>query len=97
LGTDNGRFSIGELSIEYLNLKMNYPLLSKMAEITGGKFYFPEQIASIINDIKGNRNYRESSMRKRDDIVLWNLPYILGAIIMLLSAEWFIRKRSGML
>lgn len=97
LGTDNGRFSIGELSIEYMNLRMNYPLLKKIAEITGGKFYFPEQAASLIDDIKNNKSFRESSVRKRDDIVLWNQPYILLAVILLLSTEWFIRKRSGML
>jgi hypothetical protein len=28
---------------------------------------------------------------------LWTLPAIVGAIIAVLSVEWYLRKRSGML
>lgn len=97
LGTDDGRFSIGEISIEYLNLKMNEPLLKKIAEITGGKFYYSDNVSSIIDDIQKNRFFTERSITKRNDIIIWNLPYLLILVVLLLSAEWFIRKRSGML
>ncbi len=97
LGTDDGRFSIGEISIEYLNLKMNEPLLKKIAEITVGKFYYADNVSSIVDDIRSNRFFTERSIKKRDDIIIWNLPYLLILVVLLLSAEWFIRKRSGML
>lgn len=97
LGEDNGRFSIGEISIEYQNLKMNIALLKTIAERTGGKFYLPSEASKIKEDIEKHKSYNSRSSKQRSDVMIWNLPYLLGLAILLLAIEWLIRKRSGMI
>jgi hypothetical protein len=97
IGTDNGRFSIGEISLEYQNLKMNISLLQAIAERTGGKFYFPSQSGDLADDIKQHRGFVARDAISKSEIAVWNLAILLGIAILLLSIEWFIRKRSGMI
>jgi hypothetical protein len=96
LGSDNGRFSVGELSLEYLNLRMNSQLLRAIAERSGGKFYVPSQVGSLIEDIKSKSSFKDKALTVRSDFALWNLPWLLGISLTCFAAEWFMRKRYGM-
>lgn len=97
LGSDNGRFSVGELALEYQNLKMNIRLLKNIAERTGGKYYYYDQAADFINDLKNNRNFKDRAVSQKIEFALWNAPYLLGLAIILFGIEWFLRKKAGML
>ncbi|MBX3045279.1 MAG: VWA domain-containing protein [Candidatus Kapabacteria bacterium] len=97
LGSDNGRFSIGETEIEYRNLKSDVNLLRAISEITGGKLYYNENTEKLISDIKSLKNFKEKPLTKRNDFALWSYPWLLVIAIFLFAVEWTIRKRSGML
>lgn len=97
IGTDNGRFTVGETELEYRNLKMEANLLRMLSESSGGKFYSNENTASLINDIKTLNSFREIPQTKRNDFTLWNYPWLLAIAILLFAIEWIIRKRTGML
>lgn len=97
IGTDNGRFTVGETELEYRNLKMEANLLRMLSESSGGKFYSNENTASLINDIKALNSFREIPQTKRNDFTLWNYPWLLAIAILLFAIEWIIRKRTGML
>lgn len=97
LGTDNGRFSIGEVSLEYQNLKMNAALLRTIAERTGGKFYLPNEASQAIEDIKKHKAFTTRGTSQKSEIALWSFPYLLGFALLLFALEWFIRKRAGMI
>lgn len=97
LGSDNGRFNIGELALEYQNLKMNYPLLKELAERTGGKFYFTNDTKNLISDIKKIKSFEPKSITKKSEYYIWNMTLLLGLAIVLFALEWFLRKRAGML
>jgi len=97
LGSDDGRFSIGDLSPEYQNFTMNAKLLRTMSDRSGGKFYTFENVANFKDDLKNVRNFTEKSVVNKTETALWNLFWILIIIILLFSLEWFIRKRLGML
>jgi len=96
-GKDNGRFSIGDISIEYLDLKMNIGLLTTIAQRSGGKFYTVANANEFMNDLSNDPNFKQKAMTLRNEFSLWNLPWILGLAILCLSLEWFLRKRSGMI
>jgi len=51
LGTDNGRFSIGELAIEYQNLKQNTALLQAIADRSLGKYFEETDFPNAANEI----------------------------------------------
>ena len=97
LGKDQGSFNIGEIDIEMIDPVMNYSLLSLLANETGGEFYFAdnyETLFSKLNDLKIN-----SSKEKivTSEINLWSNSWMLVIAILFFAAEWFIRKRNGML
>ncbi len=97
IGSDAGRFSVGEIVLEYQNLSMNAQLLRDLAEQSGGKFYMPNNSSNIIKDIKANKKFKERSITIRKEFALWNLWWILGLVILLLAAEWALRKRYGLI
>ncbi len=97
LGSDNGRFSVGELGLEYRNMTMNAPLLRTLSERTGGKFYLPGNANKFLDDLKKAKSFRSHSITQKSELTLWNLPWLIAIALLMLSVEWFIRKRSGML
>jgi hypothetical protein len=99
-GSDDGRFAVGELNIEYQNLRMNASLLRQMAARTGGKFYTAAEVIrnpqALLQDIRSAQTFKARPITERKEIPLWNRPWLLTAALALLAGEWFIRKRSGM-
>lgn len=96
LGSDNGRFTVGDLSLEYQNFTMNAKLLRTMSERSGGNFYTLENVSNFRDDLKNVRNFTEKSVVIKSETALWNLFWMLIIVILLFSLEWFIRKRLGM-
>jgi len=96
LGTDNGRFSVGELGLEYRNMTMNAPLMRVLADRTGGKFYTVENAKDFLKDLDETKSFRPLSITQNSEFTLWNLPWLIAIAILCLSTEWFIRKRAGM-
>lgn len=97
LGQDNGRFSVGELNLEFLDTKMNISLLRLLASRTGGEYYSPGDLSGLDGDLASRRDFIEKEVHTSTELELWNWQYMLAAIIALFALEWFIRKRSGML
>lgn len=97
IGSDNGNFNIGDIDIELTDSRMNYELLSNLANQTHGKYFPPKDINSLIQQI--NELNLKSSKEKllTSEIRLWSDEWLLIIVIMLFSVEWFLRKRSGML
>ena len=99
-GEDAGRFSVGEVNIEFQNIRMNAAFLRRLAETTGGAFFTAEEVArnpdNLKNAIKRHRGFQARPVTLRSDIPLWNLAWLLGVAIVCFALEWFLRKRSGM-
>ncbi len=97
LGSDNGNFSVGEINLEFLNLRLNTALLRNLADRTGGKFIFAGDAATFLDELKSNPAFKPKAVTLRNEIAIWNLPYILGLSILLFAIEWFLRKKMGLL
>ncbi|MBM2816205.1 MAG: hypothetical protein HW421_2967 [Ignavibacteria bacterium] len=97
LGADTNRFSIGDLNIEYQNLKMNVALLRSLAERSGGKFYTPSEAGKFLNDLRKNNSFIQREVTLRNEYALWNLPWILALSIFFFAFEWALRKKYGLL
>ena len=97
LGTDAGKFNIGEIDIEMMDPRMNYEFLSSLAGQTGGMFFAYNNYSQLFDIL--NKINRESAKEKINinEINLWSDEWLLGLTILIFSIEWFIRKRSGML
>lgn len=97
LGEDKGRFTVGQLNLEFLETKMNKQLLEQIAFRTGGKFYLMNNAENLSKDIQQNVKFAAKDVVQKTKIEMWNWQYLLIALVLLFGFEWFIRKRSGML
>jgi hypothetical protein len=95
LGEDKGKFSVGKMNIEFLDTKMNKQLLEQIAYKTGGTYASIENADGVLSSI-AKRKFSAQEVTTAKEIEIWNWEYVAGLLIILLSLEWFIRKRSGM-
>ena len=91
----NGSFLVKEIKIEQLNTQANHRLLYNMAQNSNGKFYLPNELKSLQEDVLSREDmvtvvYQEKSF---DDLIDYKILFFL--IMLLLSLEWFFRKYSG--
>ncbi len=93
LGTAKGKFSAGEFQIEFLQNQMNQRLLRKLSALSGGKFYLPSQVGRLSRDL----HLENRPLTSETEYNLWNIWLLLVALILLLSVEWSIRRRKGLL
>jgi uncharacterized membrane protein len=83
---------VSDLNREYYSAAQNSDLLKRIAAETGGKYYTPAEVQSLLDDLI----YRQSPYSERVTKDLWDMPVNFMLIIGLLSAEWFLRKREGL-
>ncbi len=97
IGTDAGKFNVGEVDVEMADPRMNYEFLSSLARQTGGSFYKYDNYSGLFDQL--NKINSESSREKINvsEINLWSDEWLLALTILVFSIEWFIRKRAGML
>jgi hypothetical protein len=97
LGKDDGRFSVGDMPLEYSELTMNIDMLRNIADRTGGKFYLPQNAETFLDDLKSLKDFRPKPLVKRSEFILWNWHWLLAFAIVCFATEWFLRKRWGMI
>jgi hypothetical protein len=63
-----------------------------LAKASGGQFCEQDQLDQALSvlDIKSTEEERVSFNS------LWNTPFILGGLMLLLSADWILRKQRDM-
>ena len=74
-------------------LSVNEDLLRQVSTASGGEYYREEQCDALVAAIKGLSDGR---IEERDTILWQEWPWF-AAIIGLLTLEWILRKRAGML
>jgi hypothetical protein len=97
LGEDRGKFTVGQVNVEFLQTKMNKPLLEQLAYQTGGKYYDLDGAEGLARDLAAGAKLGPKETVTTSEIELWNWHYLAAAVITLFAVEWFLRKRSGML
>ena len=93
LGNDNGKFTVEDFNLEFQKTNLNDILLQQLSFATNGKYFYHTQMDALSSEL----NNKNREIVKSNKIELWNKSIILFIIILLLSTEWFIRKRKGML
>ena len=73
----------------------NHQLMQNIAEKYGAKMYYPNQINNLTKVITANDNITSVIYEENDLKELINLKWIFFILIILLSLEWFLRKRNG--
>ncbi len=97
VGSDRGRFVVGERNLEFQETRMNPVVLRQIALRSGGTFFTADNFPGLTAVLQSQPSYSGKVIREQRERELWNWWYMLAAIIALLGIEWFLRKRNGML
>lgn len=73
---------------EYFDATMHAQRLQRIAEETGGRFYTPETVAGMPEDLR----YTGRGVTTIEERELWHMPIVLMLFVALLSAEWGYRR-----
>jgi len=92
-----GSFDVRAIQLEQLYTVANHKLLFQLANISGGKLFYPYQSDKIITAIKKSKNNFISFSSKEKLKGMINIPLILLILLFLISLEWFLRKYNGLI
>jgi uncharacterized membrane protein len=92
LGTGGTEVRATPSDAEYFDATMHAPRLKRIAEETGGRFYTPETIAGMPEDLR----YTGRGVTTVEERELWHMPIVLFVLVGLISAEWAYRRAVGM-
>jgi uncharacterized membrane protein len=92
LGSETAQIQAADLATEYFGAEMRRPLLERIAEETGGRFYTPRTVPALAEDVK----YGGGGATVQETRPLWDMPALYVAIVALVSAEWALRKARGL-
>ena len=97
MGTDSivgepSYVSSGDLATEYFGAEMRAPLLRRIADETGGRFYTGDNVADLAKDIVFT-DVGNTVVDRKD---LWDMPIVFLLVLALVTSEWGYRKLRGL-
>jgi len=92
LGTATGFTESQDLDDEYFQAEMRAPLLQRIARETGGRFYTPETVERLPEDM----SYTEGGTTIRERRDLWDMPIVFVLLVGIVGSEWGYRKLRGL-
>jgi hypothetical protein len=93
----SGSFSILDFNVEQQFLNAEVTKLNRLATNSGGKAFFITETTAMMNALLTDNRYQQIQKRAQKVVPLVKWKYLLGLIIIFLSAEWFIRKYNGLI
>lgn len=73
---------------EYFDAAMHAPLLKRIAQDTGGRFYPADATSTLADDLK----YSGRGVTAVEERELWHMPALLIALVCVICAEWGLRR-----
>jgi len=91
----NGKFVVAPLNLESAVTKANHTLLKTLSAQTDGLAVEKDEIDDLIAHLNTRDDIKPISHLREKFTDLTSLYWLLTLLILLLSAEWFVRKREG--
>ena len=93
--TKKGEFIVTPLNLELLNSVADHNLLYRVAKAHDGEMFYARDLSGLKKKIMEREDIRPVSYTQKRFIDLAGNVWLFLLILALLSAEWFIRKHSG--
>ena len=91
LGRDVMTFARMDGVAENFHTEQNRELLEKLSDQTGGRYWKPQDLARLPDEI----SYSEAGITVRDTKELWNMPIVFLLFLLLCFSEWLLRRKWG--
>ncbi len=93
----NTSFTVESMQVENRHYGLKEELLKNISSSTGGKYLHIDNSDSLSEILSNELKGADKQISITDEINIWNSTYLMIIVILLLSVEWFLRKRFGML
>lgn len=93
--TDRGEFSISPLQVETINTVADHQLLNNLSAKHGGQMVYPNELDKLRQLLLNREDITSVAYSKTELKEIIHIKWIFFLLLVLLSAEWFMRKRSG--
>ena len=91
LGKDVVDFRREDGVAENFHTQQNRDLLQKLSEETGGRYWEQGELGRLPKEI----SYSEAGISVRDTKELWDMPAVFLVLLGLMSADWLLRRKWG--
>lgn len=88
LGTDTVSGQATELTAEFFGAELQRELLERLATETGGRYYSLDTVGELPDDIR----FTSGGTTVTEVLDLWDMPAIFLLLVLLIGAEWSLRK-----
>ncbi len=95
--SESGIFSILDFDIEKQFVSSNYQKLQRLADRSGGRLYFPDQIEDLISNLEADDSYVPVQKSEQNVVSLLDFRALLAIILGAFGIEWLIRKYIGLI
>jgi len=92
LGSDGGFVRTAPSDDEFFGAGRRTRTLQRIAEETGGRFYTPDDVASLPEDI----SVTGAGVTLVEEKDLWDMPVLFLLIVLLMGLEWGYRRTRGL-
>lgn len=93
--TVNGKLIVSALQTELVNTTANFGLLRDLSKLHKGEFFQSADIVQLADKIKANTAVTSVAYNEKKPDELINLKWVFFILLLLISAEWFMRKYEG--
>lgn len=82
---------VGEANLEQFGATLNEPLLRRVAEVTGGRYWRPDDLSGLADALA----FSSAGIHERQQLPLWNAPFLFLLLVLLKCTEWSLRRYWG--
>ncbi len=93
--TQSGSFSVSPLLIEIANSTADHQVLFNLSKRHNGEMFAADNFDKLASVLNAREDIKPVIYNPKKLIDLINLWWIFGLLMLLLSVEWFLRKRHG--
>lgn len=91
VGTGEVSVRVAPSDAEYFDAAMRAPLLQRLADETGGRFYRADNTENLVEAI----TYSGRGITVTEDRELWDMPIVLLLAFLFMGSEWAYRRSRG--
>ncbi|MDC6386210.1 VWA domain-containing protein [Muricauda sp. SK9] len=93
----SGVFRILDFDPEKQLTSADYKKLGRLAEKTNGKLYYTDNVEELMEDLTSSQQFLPVQKNRENIVSLIDFRILLGLMVLVLAAEWFIRKYNGLM
>lgn len=92
---ETGNFAVLPFALEGASLTANHQMLYNISSQTGGQLYTPAQVDDLVEGLLNSDQVQARSFSTEVLKSVMHFKWIFFLLLLLLSAEWIMRKRAG--